>query len=154
MTTPANTSVPDSGDPVRHFSLYVENKCGALHDLVVLLAGESIHVLALSVIDITESSIVRFVVDDPDKAYDLLRKHGYYVNESDVLGLEIDSEAQLPGVLAALLEAEVNIHYLFPFLVRPNGKYGLVIHVEDRELAAQSLSIRGHRVLSQRDLAR
>lgn len=154
MSSSAKTSTPNTGDPVRQFSLYVENKCGALHDLVALLAGQNVHVLALSVIDITESSIVRFVVDDPDKAYDHLRRLGYYVNESDVLAVELNSEADLGPLLAAILEAEVNIHYLFPFLVRPNGKYGLVIHVEERELAAQSLSIRGHRVLNQRDLSR
>ncbi len=154
MSSSPKTSSPNTGDPVRQFSVYVENKCGALHDLVALLAGHNIHVLALSVIDITESSIVRFVVDDPDKAYDHLRRLGYYVNESDVLAVELNSEADLGPLLAAVLEAEVNIHYLFPFLVRPNGKYGLVLHVEERELAAQSLSIRGHRVLSQRDLSR
>ena len=154
MPLPSNTSAPNTGDPIRQFSLYVENKCGALHDLLALLAGQGIHVLALSVTDITESAIVRFVVDDPDKAYDHLRRLGYYVNESDVLGVELNTEADLAGLLAALLEAEINIHYLFPFLVRPNGKYGLVMHVEDRELATQSLSLRGHRVLAQRDLSR
>lgn len=154
MSTPAKTSTPNTGDPVRQFSVYVENKCGALHDLVALLAGHGIHVLALSVIDITESSIVRLVVDDPDKTYDHLRRLGYYVNESDVLAVDLASEADLSGLLCALLEAEVNIHYLFPFLVRPNGKYGLVLHVEDRDLATQALTIRGHHVLSQRDLSR
>jgi hypothetical protein len=134
--------------------VYVENKCGALHDMVAMLSGQSIHVLAVCVIDITESSILRFVVDDPDRAYDLLRRLGYYVNESEVLAVELTSEAGLGGLLAAILEAEVNIHYLFPFLVRPHGNYGLVLHVEDRELAVQTLSIRGHRILSQRDLSR
>lgn len=154
MSATPKTSTPNTGDPIRQFSLYTENKCGTLHDLVSMLTSENVHVLALSVIDITESAIVRLVVDDPEKAYEVLRQHGFYVNESEVLGVELDSEADLGRVLAALLEAEVNIHYLFPFLVRPNGKYGLVLHVEDRELATQSLSIRGHRVLTQRDLSR
>lgn len=154
MSPTPKTSTPRSSDPIRQFSLYVENKCGALHDLVALLAGENIHVLALCVIDITESSIVRFVVDDPDKAYDTLRQHGYYINESEVLGVELDNEAGLGAMLAGILEAEVNIHYLFPFLIRPHGKYAMVLHVEDRELATQSLSIRGHRVLTQHDLSR
>ena len=154
MSPTPKTSTPNTRDPIRQFSLYTENKCGALHDLVAMLAGENVHVLALSVIDITESSIVRLVVDDPDKGFEVLRQHGFYVNESEVLGVELDNEADLGRVLAALLEAEVNIHYLFPFLVRPNGKYGLILHVEDRELAAQALTIRTHRVLSQRDLSR
>ena len=154
MSSTPKTSEPNTRDPIRQFSLYVENKCGTLHDLVVMLSGQNVHVLALCVIDITESSIVRFVVDDPDKAYEVLRQHGFYVNESEVLGVELDSEVDLARVLAALLEAEVNIHYLFPFLVRPNGKYALILHVEDRDLAAQALTIRALRVLTQHDLSR
>ncbi len=154
MSLPSNTSAPNTGDPVRQFTIYIENKCGALHDLLALLAGQAVHVLALSVTDITESAIVRLVVDDPDKACDHLRRLGYYANEGEVLGVELNSEADLGGLLTALLEAEINIDYLFPFLVRPQGKYGLILHVEDRELATQALSIRGHRVLSQRDLSR
>ena len=154
MPSSSKTSTPNTGDPVRQFSLYVENKCGALHDLVALLAGQNVHVLALAVIDITESSIVRFVVDDPDKVYDILRRHGYYINESEVIGIELDSETDLGGVLAALLEAEVNIHYVYSFIKRPRGKSGLVLSVEDAEIAALALNHRGFRVLAQHDISR
>jgi hypothetical protein len=154
MPPSSKTTAPNTSDPIRQFSLYVENKVGTLHDLVVMLGGADVHVLALTVIDITESAIVRFVVDDPDKAFEVLRQHGFYVNESEVLGVELESEADLRPVLAALLEAEVNIHYLYPFLVRPNGKYALLLHVEDRDLGAQTLTLHHRRVLHQHDLSR
>ena len=150
----AKTTTPNTGDPIRQFSLYLENKVGALHDLVAMLGASNLHILALSVHDNTESSIIRLIVDDHDKAYEILRQHGYYLNESEVLGVELDSEADLRFVLSALLETEVNIHYLYPFLVRPGGKYAVILHVEDNELGAQALSIRSYRVLRQHDLSR
>jgi len=151
MPSTSKTTIPNTGDPIRQFSIYVENKVGALHDLAVMLGGQGVHLLALTVLDLTESSIVRLVVDDPDKAFEVLRQHGFSVNESEVLGVEFDTEADLRFVL---LEAEVNIHYLYPFLVRPAGKPGLILHVEDREIGAQALSIRSYRVLAQHDLSR
>jgi len=154
MPSTSKTTIPNTGDPIRQFSIYVENKVGALHDLAVMLGGQGVHLLALTVLDLTESSIVRLVVDDPDKAFEVLRQHGFSVNESEVLGVEFDTEADLRFVLAALLEAEVNIHYLYPVLVRPAGKPGLILHVEDREIGAQALSIRSYRVLAQHDLSR
>ena len=141
-------------DPVQQFSVFVYNQVGRLNDLIALLQSHNVHVMAITVLDTTDSAIVRMVVDDPEKARQLMHDAGFPWKEADVLVVEINDESEIAGVLAALLEAEVNIHYLYPFLVRPNGKYGLVLHVEDRELAAQSLSISGHRVLSQRDLAR
>jgi hypothetical protein len=154
MPPPAKTTAPNTADPIRQFSLYIENKVGALHDLTVMLAGQGIHILALTVVHLTESAVVRFVVDDPDKAAEVLREHGYFLSETEVLGVEFDTEADLRFVLAALLEAEVNIHYSYPFLTRPAGKPALILHVEDRELGVQALSIRSYRVLGQRDVSR
>lgn len=154
MAASSKTSSPNTGDPIRQFSLFAENKVGALHDFVALLAGHDIHVVAMTAIDTTDAAIVRFIVDDPDKAYELLRKHGFYFTESEVLGVEFETEADVRFLLAALLEAECNIHYLYPFLVRPGGKLAMVMHVEDNELGAHALGIRSFKVLRQRDVSR
>ena len=58
------------------------------------------------------------------------------------------------GVLSALLEAEINIHYIYSFIKRPEGKSALAINTEDSDVAAQALSKRGYRVLTQRDISR
>ena len=150
----SKTSTPNTGDPVRQFSIFVENKVGALHDFVAVLAGQDIHVVALTALDTTDAAIIRFVVDDPDKAYEVLRQHGFYFTESEVLGVELDSEADLRSVLASLLEAECSIQYLYPFLVRPGGKYALVLHVEDNDIGTHALALRSFKVLGQRDVAR
>jgi hypothetical protein len=151
---PSKLSQSRSFDPVRQFSLFAENKVGCLHDFVSVLSSNGIHTMAITAIDSTDAAIVRFVVDDPKQARALLRKHGFTFTESDVIGVELNTESDLQLVLASMMEAEVNIHYLYPFLVRPKERYALVMNVEDYELAAQALALRSFKVLGQGEISR
>jgi len=54
----------------------------------------------------------------------------------------------------ALLEAEINVHYIYSFLNRPRAKTALAINIEDREVGAQALDQRGYKVLTQLDISR
>jgi nitrate/nitrite transporter NarK len=56
--------------------------------------------------------------------------------------------------LATLLMAEVNVHFSYPLLTRPNGRAALAMHVDDSECAASVLQGEGFRLLSQRDISR
>lgn len=141
-------------DPVKQFSVFTENRVGRLHELTALLKDHNVHVMGITVLDTTDSAIVRFLVDDTDKARELMINNDYAYTECEVLAVEISDESQLTGVLAALLEAEINIHYIYSFIKRPEGLAALAINAEDREVAAQSLSKRGFRVLTQGDISR
>ena len=103
---------------------------------------------------ITDSAIVRMVVDDPDKARELMVNNDFPYTEGEVLAVEITDESQLTGVLAALFEAEINVHYVYSFIKRPEGRSALAINAEDTDVAAQSLSRRGFRVLTQGEISR
>jgi len=151
---PGKTTEGLRGEPVKQFSVFTPNKLGRLHDLVSLFATHQVHVLALSVLDTTESAILRLVVDDPERARHLLLEHKFPFTETDVLAVEIDSDTKLPGALAALLEAELNINYLYSFIVRPSGKSVLALNIEDREIATQVLLRHQFKVLNQSDLSR
>lgn len=140
--------------PIIQFSVFSENKVGILSEIVGTLAAQNVHAVALSTIDTVDSSITRVIVDDPDRARELFHVNGYTHNENEMLGVEMNSEEDLPAVLAALLEAEVNIHFLYPFLSRPNGRCGLALFVDDRELAEDSLALRGMTVIDQNDISR
>ncbi|MFA5263003.1 MAG: acetolactate synthase [Opitutaceae bacterium] len=150
----ASHSTSIAADPVKQFSIFAENRVGRLSDLIVLLQASDVHVMALTAIDTIDTAIVRLIVDDSDKARSLLTQHGYAFHETEIVAVEIKVEADLTGVLAALLEAEVNIHYIYSFINRPEGRSGLVLNVEDPEIASQSLNHRGFKVLTQRDIAR
>ena len=55
-------------DPVIQFSVFTPNRLGRLHDLIGFLGAKDVHVLALMVLDTTDSAIIRVVVDDPERA--------------------------------------------------------------------------------------
>lgn len=147
-----NTNI--AADPVVQFSVFTENRVGRLYDLTALLKQNNVHIIAVTVLDATDTTILRLIVDDPDKARELMINNDFPYVECSVLAVEISDEADLMNVLAALLEAEINIHYVYSFIKRPEGKSALVLNIEDADVAAQSLGKRGFTVLSQGDISR
>jgi hypothetical protein len=146
--------VTSATDPVKQFSVFVENRVGRLFDLVALLVAHNVHIMALTTIDTTDSAIDRIIVDDPDRAREVLAGNNFSFTECEVLVVEFMGESQLKHVLGALLAVEINIHYAYTFMMRPEGKCALVLNLEDADLAGQSLNSRGFTVLSQRDISR
>jgi hypothetical protein len=141
-------------DTVIQFSVFTPNRLGRLHELVALLDSHNVHVLALTVMDTTDSAIIRAVVDDPDKARALLQDHEFPFTESPLVVVELGSADQMNRLMAALLQAELNINYLYSFIPHPHGKSLLGLSMEDNELAEQVLLRHQFPVLKQSDISR
>ncbi len=139
--------------PVVQFSVFTPNRLGRLHDLVRLLGAQQVHVLALMVLDTTDSAIIRLVVDDPDRARDLLVKHRFPFTESPLVVVEVTSP-DLGRLMSVLLEAELNIHYLYSFIPHADGKSLVGLSIEDNELAEHALRRHQFRTLRQADISR
>ena len=152
MTTKAATGRP--GDAVKQFSVFAPNRLGRLHDLIRLFSNNSVHTLGLTVADSTESSIIRVVVDDPERARELLLEGAFAFAETDLLCVELDGATRLNQLMHALLESELNINYLYSLIPSSLGKAALVISMEDNEVAEKILAQRAFRVLKQGDVSR
>ena len=68
-----------------------------------------------------------------------------------MLDVEISTQVDLKPVL---LEAEVKIHTVYSFIFRPQDRSALAFSVKDREIAVDSLRIRGFNVLQQNEISR
>jgi hypothetical protein len=141
-------------DAVKQFSVFTANRLGRLNDVTKLLGSHNVHILGVTVLDTTDSAILRFVVDDPDQARDLLRDHGFPLTETDLLVVELEAATNLGELMSALLEAELNINYLYSFIPHPNGKSLLALSMEDNEMAEKVLNRHQFRVLRQMDISR
>lgn len=139
---------------VIQFSVFTPNRLGRLNDLVKLFGSQNVHVLALTVLDTTDSSIIRTVLDDPDRARDLLQSEGFAFTESQLVVVEVTSPEELNRLIAALLEAELNINYLYSFIPHPNGKSIVGLSMEDNEVAEQVIRQHQFPVLKQSDISR
>ena len=139
---------------IRQFVIHAENKVGWLNDMVSKLNSADVHVMAISVLDTTDSALVRMVTNYPDETREILRRLRITHSERKIVAVEIPNEGSLKHVTSALLQAEINIHYVYPFLTWPNDKPVLAIGLEDEDIAIDVLTRNNLRVLSQEDLAR
>lgn len=140
---------------VKQFSLFMANRVGRFLDVVSLFTKANIHIVALTVLDTSDSAIVRLIVDDPDTARKMLHEHSLMFTETSMIVVEMANSAEdLQPVLQALLQAECNIQFMYSFLTRPRGKAALALHVEDEEVANSVLLQNGFKLLMQRDISR
>ena len=150
---PTETTTARNPEWTVQFSVFTPNRLGRLHDLVRLLGANDVHVLGLMVLDTTDSAIIRIVVDDPDRARDLLVREEFPFTESRLVVVEVNP-SDLTRLMAALLEAELNINYLYSFIPHPQGKSMLALSMEDNDLAEQVLRRQQFRTLKQSDISR
>ncbi len=100
--------------PVEQISVRLENVPGKLSDVSDQLGQNGINIIALSVVDAADFSVVRFVANDPGKAANILRSYGYPVEVIDVLAVETPNHpGGLNAILKPLKEASINVSYLY-----------------------------------------
>ena len=153
MTSNSISQSPGA-EGVRQFSIYAENKVGRLDDVITSLRVNGIHVMALTTLETTDVTIVRMVPNYPDETREILQRMGITHSERKIVAVEIANEGSLKQVTSALLQAEINIHYVYPFLAWPNDRPVLAMGLEDEDVAIEVLTKNNLRVLSQEDLAR
>jgi hypothetical protein len=143
------------GPKVKQFSIFLENKVGALLDVVKLINERGVDVLALSVTDSSDTAITRILVSDPETVERLFREQAIPYSLAEMVVVELKGgAAEIGKLLTALLMAEVNMHFSYPLLTRPRGRPAIAMHLEDFECAANVLRGQGFRLLSQSDISR
>jgi len=151
----SETTSKTGGPLVKQFSVFLPNKVGAMLDIVKLLSTRNAHVVALSISESTDSAIARIVVSDPETVENIFHEHDVAFGVCEMVVVELREVAtELAKLLAALLMAEVNMHFSYPLLTRPHGRAALALHVDDTECACSVLQGEGFKMLSQADISR
>lgn len=137
---------------VRQFNVLLENRLGALLELVRRFETTDIHIVSFMVIDSADCAIIRIVLSDPERALEIFQQAKVAVTESDLLVVRLPEGSQpLLKICKALLMAEIDVHYAYPMLVGPDGHAALALHVDDHETAAQTLSNKGFVLFTEND---
>ncbi|MFO7555459.1 MAG: ACT domain-containing protein [Desulfobacterales bacterium] len=88
--------------------------------------------------DSAQFALIRMIVDQTDKAIDLLSKHDYLFDIMPVMTLELENR---PGSLAAVAnkfgEEGININYVYGTVSSPEERCLFVFCPEDIDLAAK-----------------
>src|SRR5690242_1066325 len=137
---------------IRQFTVFLENKVGRLTHLVRAFEEHAGKIVALSIIESAETSLCRLICSDPEAGRQSLQQEGFSFSEIDVLAVELPKRSSQPliKICAALLAAEINIHYVYPLLT--SRAPSLALYVDDLTLAAQLLIRKGFTLLGESDL--
>lgn len=125
---------------IKQLSVFVENKKGHLSAVTTELEKENIDIRAIAVFDTTEFGILRLVVDDPNKALDVLNSRGYVARVSKVLGVDPeDKPGGLNHILNILDENDISIEYIYSFVIRKKDRPLMIFKVSNQEKAIEAL---------------
>ena len=138
---------------VKQLSVFMENRPGRLYKLTHALGKEGIDFVTLSIADTKDYGIVRFIARDNERAFEILRNEGFTVGITELIGVEVDDKPNaLAEVVALMEEADMNIEYLYSFVLTNHNSAKILMRVEDTERAVAMLQQKGIKLLSEKIL--
>ncbi len=138
---------------VTQFSVFMENRVGQLLEVHRAFVGSKVKIVGLTISDSADCSILRLILTHSEQGREILSLNKFAFAENELLVVELPAGSQsLTDLCMALLQAEVNIHYAYPLIVRPLHRSAVAIHVDNNELARATLHSTGFEVLCEADL--
>ena len=138
---------------VKQLSVFMENRPGRLYKLTHALGREGIDFVTLSIADTKDYGIVRFIARDNDRAYRVLKEAGFTVGPTELIGVEVSEKPNaLAEVIALLEEANINIEYLYSFVLTNHNSAKILMRVEKTQEAVDLLTSKNIKLLSEKIL--
>lgn len=129
---------------IQQVSVFVENRPGRVQTIAKSLSDNGINIRALSLADTTDFGVLRIIVDDTDKACEVIRAQGIVAKVTNVIAVYVDDRTGgLASVLASIADAGIDIKYMYVFLGRLEGKALTIMKVDDDAKAEQVLREHG-----------
>jgi hypothetical protein len=134
-------------------SVFAENKPGRIEKITRILAQESINIRAITISSANGFGVIKILVNNPQRAYEVLRTQGIptYLQEVIAVVME-DKPGSLHNVARVLAENGVNIEDAYGFVVKSGEKAVLVIQVENQPRAQSVLERSGFQLLSDEEI--
>ena len=138
---------------VEQISIFLENKSGRLAEVATVLAGAGINIRALSLADTTDFGILRLIVNDTEKAKQVLKDNGFTVGKTEVIAVEVpDRPGGLAHILSVMTEEGVNVEYMYAFVQRSGGNAIIIFRFDELEKAIHALQKAGVTILKGEDV--
>lgn len=101
---------------VQQLSVFLENREGRLDEVLKILAGADVNIVALSLADTSDYGMLRMIVSDPQKGRSALKDAGITAMLTDVVALRVPhATGSLSKAMHQIVEGEVNVEYMYAF---------------------------------------
>lgn len=129
--------------PVPQVSVFLDNHPGSLSDVIEKLDKNQIKIYALTIADKGEFGLVRMITEDPAKATHVLEEADFNLAKAkkniEVSVVLITEKDHISRITKVLGENGLNIEYAYSSAVHFEGKFALVLRVNDLERAEKIL---------------
>jgi len=138
---------------LRQFIVFLENRVGALHDVLRRIERDDLRIVALSILDSADCAVARIIVNNYERAHELLTFANFTMFETDVIGVLLPAVDQPhTALLGSLMSAELNVQYVYPLMFRRNGRGAVAVFANELEEALRVLKERQYELINEDDL--
>lgn len=140
---------------IKQLTVFVQNQKGTVVSVTDILSKNNVNIRALSIAETQDFGILRLIVNDEETAEKVLSENGYLIKVIDVVGVKIgDAPGKLTEALGILDKANINVEYLYAFMLRTEKHAYVVLRVEDNEAAESVLSQAGFHMITDADVCK
>ncbi len=138
---------------VHQISIFLENRAGQLAEVTKLLADNAIDMRAISIAETKDYGVARLIVDDTDKATEVLLAAGCIISKTPVTVVVVPDQAGgLAPILDTVAEGKLDVEYMYALFTHKEGKAYMVFRVSDEEKFAALLDAHGIPVAGKAEL--
>jgi hypothetical protein len=137
--------------PVQLIAIFVENRPGQTARITKILADALVNIRWVTIANSGPFGVMKFLVDDQDRAQEALKQNGLMVSFLDVLPVEVtDAPGALQAVADCLARNNVNLDNTSGFVA--NQRAIVIIETHEIDRARSALEKQGMRILSREEL--
>jgi len=138
--------------PIKQVSVFLDNKPGALSEVIEHIDRFQLKIFALSIADAGEFGLIRMITEDPERAAKNLEDADFILAKSkkntEVIVILITKNAKVSEIAKILGDEHLNIEYAYSSAVHINGKLAVVLRANDLEKAEKILLKKNIPILS------
>jgi hypothetical protein len=138
---------------IKQISLFVENKPGRMAKVSKTLSDAGVNIRAMTIAEAGDFGVIRMVVDNPEKGFNVLHDSSFTVSTTDVLAVEMkDTPGGLYEIVDTLGSNKINVDYAYAFVTAKAQRAMLILRVDDIAKARQALTAKGVKIATKEEI--
>jgi len=138
--------------PIKQVSVFLDNRPGALSEVIEHIDKFRMKIFALSIADAGEFGLVRMITEDPERAVKDLEDAEFILakskKNSEVIAILITKSGNVSKIAKMLADEDLNIEYAYSSAVLIDGKLAVILRVNDLDKAEKILRANSIPILS------
>ena len=128
----------------------LENSSGSLYPAIRVLADENINIMALTIADTDRYGILRIIVNQTQKAVEVLKRSGYVVKITEIICVAMkDRPGSFAKVLNLLEDNHAGLEYVYVLGKAGDGNIQMLLRATDNESTERLLEENGYTLLKE-----